>query len=110
MSKPETVRYTLSLTIDRPIRWEDCDTDGYSMAEILDEFVGKKALREVEREVLQALKKLDGDCDCEVQETGYLDADGQAMSEPYEPDEAYERAAARARLNDFEDTDGKDWT
>lgn len=25
-------------------------------------------------------------------------------------DEAYERAAARARSNDFEDTDGKDWT
>lgn len=25
-------------------------------------------------------------------------------------DEAYERAAARARANDFEDTDGKDWT
>lgn len=23
---------------------------------------------------------------------------------------AYERAAARARGNDFEDTDGKDWT
>ncbi len=25
-------------------------------------------------------------------------------------DEDYERAAARARSNDFEDTDGKDWT
>jgi len=25
-------------------------------------------------------------------------------------DEAYERAAARARSNDFADTDGKDWT
>lgn len=25
-------------------------------------------------------------------------------------DEAYERAAERARGNDFEDTDGKDWT
>lgn len=25
-------------------------------------------------------------------------------------DDAHERAAARARLNDFEDTDGKDWT
>ena len=27
-----------------------------------------------------------------------------------EPDDAYERAAARARSNDFEDTHGKDWT
>ena len=27
-----------------------------------------------------------------------------------ERDEAYERAAARARSNDFEDTNGKDWT
>jgi len=25
-------------------------------------------------------------------------------------DEAYERAAARARDNDFEETDGRDWT
>ena len=25
-------------------------------------------------------------------------------------DPAYERAAARARSNDFEDTDGRDWT
>ena len=27
-----------------------------------------------------------------------------------EVDEAYERAAARARLNDFEEMGGKDWT
>ena len=27
-----------------------------------------------------------------------------------EEDEAYERAASRARLNDFEETGGKDWT
>ena len=33
----------------------------------------------------------------------------KAEPEP-ERDEAYERAAARARLNDFEDTDGRDWT
>lgn len=29
---------------------------------------------------------------------------------PDERDEAYERAAARARNNDFADTSGKDWT
>ena len=31
-------------------------------------------------------------------------------AEPDERDEAYERAAARARNNDFADTGGKDWT
>lgn len=30
--------------------------------------------------------------------------------DPDERDEAYERAAARARNNDFADTGGKDWT
>jgi hypothetical protein len=30
--------------------------------------------------------------------------------EPDERDEDYEREAARAHMNDFEDTGGKDWT
>jgi hypothetical protein len=30
--------------------------------------------------------------------------------QPEERDEAYERAAAKARNNDFADTGGKDWT
>jgi len=34
----------------------------------------------------------------------------ECRSEPDERDEAYERAAARARNNDFADTGGKDWT
>lgn len=36
-----------------------------------------------------------------------------ALAAPYEDrdvDEAYERAASRARLNGFADTGGKDWT
>lgn len=43
-----------------------------------------------------------------------LDDDGlihcPQCCEPDERDEAYERAAARARNNDFADTGGKDWT
>jgi len=31
-------------------------------------------------------------------------------AEPDERDEAYERAAARARANDFSATNGRDWT
>jgi hypothetical protein len=38
-----------------------------------------------------------------------MDSDVNWRIDP-EPDEAYERAAARARNNDFEDTNGKDWT
>ena len=34
-------------------------TDGYTVADILDEFVGAKAKRDLEGQVLQALKKLD---------------------------------------------------
>lgn len=36
---------------------------------------------------------------------------GECTASPYDDrDEEYERAAARARSNDFADTDGKDWT
>lgn len=44
---------------------------------------------------------------CEAED----DADARRGDLNYdEPDEAYERAAARARSNDFEDTNGRDWT
>ena len=46
------------------------------------------------------------------QADGWIETeDGEIAQERQDDrDEAYERAAARARANDFEDTDGKDWT
>ncbi len=51
-----TLTYTLSLTVTRSAGDED---EAVWMRE-------PKAQRELEREVLRALKKLDGDCDVEV--------------------------------------------
>lgn len=60
------IAYTLSVTVRRPVRCTDHDDTTQSVAEWM---VGKDAIREMEREVLQALKKLDADCDVEVMET-----------------------------------------
>lgn len=87
MAKPETVRYSITLTIDRPIRWADCDVEHYTPTEIIEEFTESKELRRVEKEVIQALKKLDGDCDCEVDMTELLDADGMVCDERDTPPE-----------------------
>lgn len=52
----------------------------------------------------------DGDHGAYVQAWVWVaDPDADERDEQ-EPDEAYERAAARARSNDFEETGGKDWT
>lgn len=60
--KDSIVRYTITLTIERPVR--------YDYDEPLSEqeawMVSRDAKRELEREVLRAMRKLDGDCDCEV--------------------------------------------
>ena len=61
-----TITYTLSLTITRNTL--GCDPS-FTDAEHIEWMAGPVAKRELEREVLQALKKLDGDCDCEVMET-----------------------------------------
>ncbi len=60
------ITYTLSLTVTRPVRSWDRDVTTQEAAEWM---VGKDAKRELEKEVLQALRKLDGDCDVEVMET-----------------------------------------
>lgn len=99
MSPDLTVTYTVSVTITRPARPDADDT----LTDVVAWMVSPIAKRELEREVLRALKKLDGDCDAEVLETSI---DG--TPEP-ERDEAYERAAQRAEMDDFADTGGKDW-
>lgn len=46
----------------------------------------------------------------EEAETGHVCHDCHRVSDERGYDEEYEKAAARARSNDFADTDGKDWT
>lgn len=88
------VRYTLTVWITQSVE-RDEDPRDYLTSEVK---------RDLEKIVLKALRKLDGDADCEV-----FDAETLHSAEP-EHDEAYERAAARARSNDFAETGGKDWT
>lgn len=61
----ELVVYTLTLTISRPIRRDEWDS-AYPESEHLESYVDANAQRELEKEVLQALRRLDGDCDVEV--------------------------------------------
>lgn len=54
MATQHIARYTLTLYVDRPLIGLRSDA---------------KTKRKLEGEVLRALKKLDGDCDCEVVDT-----------------------------------------
>lgn len=61
------VVYTLTLTIQRPIRREEWDS-AYPESEHLDSYVNAAARRELEKDVLRTLRRLEGDCDVEVME------------------------------------------
>ncbi len=61
----EIVRYTVNLTIERPIRREEWDAT-YTEMEHLSSYTERPTLREIEKEIIKALRKLDGDADCEV--------------------------------------------
>jgi len=60
--KDTSVRYEISLVIKRPVRYDN----EAPMSEQEEWAVSGEAKRELEREVLRAMKRLDGDCDCEV--------------------------------------------
>ncbi len=62
------VEYTISLTIKRALDPRDLD-EAFTIEEHAAAMRESKAKRELEREVLHALRKLDGDCDAEVMET-----------------------------------------
>ena len=66
MTKKSLTRYTLTLVIARAIREED----------EVEWNVTSKAQRELEREVLRALKEVDGDCDIECVEAENIHEDG----------------------------------
>jgi hypothetical protein len=64
-SPERTITYTVSVTVTRPVRVGDADE---TLNDVATWMVSQKAKTELEREILRALKKLDGDCDCEVLE------------------------------------------
>lgn len=60
---PNVVVYTLTVTVSRPIRvYDSSDT----VEEVIDWMTSSKAERELEKEVLRALRNVDGDSDAEV--------------------------------------------
>lgn len=65
----QIVEYTISLTVKRAIGGWTTDETAEDLANAAEWMTGRDAKRELEREVLLALRKLDGDCDCEVMET-----------------------------------------
>ena len=68
------ITYTLSVTVTRPVRLFNNDD---TLQETADWMVSREATRELEKEVLQALRKIDGDCDVEVmmtEQVGTLEA------------------------------------
>ena len=56
------ITYTINVTVTRPVR-NDADQTPESVAEWMQ---SPKAEREIEREILRALRVIDGDCDAEV--------------------------------------------
>jgi hypothetical protein len=74
------VTYTLTLTVKRPVRIYDTE---FTIEETAAWMVSAEAKRELEREVLKTLRKLDGDCDCEVMEVSVVN-DEQSVADRYE--------------------------
>lgn len=66
---PLSISYTVSITVTRPVAsWQGEDT-ATEIAESAEWMVSAEAKRELEREMLRALRVIDGDCDAEVMET-----------------------------------------
>lgn len=61
----QTVYYTLTLTVKRHVRQNDYNDPLEVSAAWM---VGREGRCELEKEVLRALKSVDGDFDCEVME------------------------------------------
>lgn len=74
------ITYTLSVTVTRPVRINDYEDPLQVCA---DWMVSAESKRELEKEVLRALRVLDGDCDVEVMETECVGAlEPEAEPEP----------------------------
>ena len=63
MPEAKSITYTLSLTITRAVL---PDNDDALVTETVEWMQGAEAKRQLERDVLRALRNFDGDCDIEV--------------------------------------------
>lgn len=59
----QTISYTLTVTVLRPVRIYDTED---TLENVADWMMTSTASRELEKEVLHALRAVDGDCDVEV--------------------------------------------
>lgn len=64
------ITYTLSLTATRPVRQNDYNDP---LTVVADWMTSNEAKRELEKEILRALRVMDGDCDIEVMEVAVLE-------------------------------------
>ncbi len=64
----QTITYTVSLTVTRPVRTYENDSEAPDVAAVAEWMVSREAKHQLERELLKALRKFDGHCDCEVME------------------------------------------
>lgn len=77
------ITYTLTLTVTRPVRTWDTDDTPAELATAAAWMQSREATRELEREVLRALRVLDGDCDVEVIDTATVESLAPYEATPY---------------------------
>jgi hypothetical protein len=65
----QAMTYELKLTVTRAIYTVYTEDEDAALVETAVWMAGREAKRELEREVLRALRTLDGDCDVEVMST-----------------------------------------
>lgn len=68
--KAASVRYTISLVLTKPIR----------EGESLNDYIGIRAETSVERDIIAALSKLDGDATVECDDVELLDGDDNIIT------------------------------
>lgn len=61
ITKDSTVVYTLTLTVTRAV--ETDYPDEIPLEQVADWMMSTQATRELEKEILKTLRRLDGDCD-----------------------------------------------
>lgn len=94
------ITYTLTVTVTRPVRLGDIED---TLRETADWMVSAEARRAIEKEVLNALRKIDGDCDAEVMDAecvGTLDE---------EDDEPKRKLTQQERLEGLADSGCDTW-
>jgi hypothetical protein len=69
------ITYTLTVSVTRPVKIYDTE---FTIEQTAEWMASRDAQRELEKEVLKALRKLDGDCDVEVLTSEMTESAGKA--------------------------------